>query len=98
MATKTKVVSYRITSALAAELKLQAKAVGQTSNGFACAVLIDRLTRAPSEMRALELEAQIRKLRADLATATEALLTVIGGTKESGPRAAAWVKKNLNQT
>ena len=26
-----------------------------------------------------------------------ALLTVIGGTKESGPKAAAWVRRNLNR-
>lgn len=97
MPAKTHFVSYRISSHLGAELKRQAKETGQSPNGYACAALIEKLDRSNSEMHALELQSQIQKLRSDLAVATEALLTVIGGTKESGPRAAAWVKRNLNQ-
>ena len=97
MATKTKVVSYRISVHLDAELKRQAKVVGQSPNGYACTALIEKLERSNSEIHALELQAQLQKLRLELGMATEAILTVIGGTKDSAARAAAWVKRNLNQ-
>lgn len=97
MATKTEHVTYRIGKALWDELEREAKAAGVSENGYACAALIEKLEGSNLTATVDDIRAEVRKLRADLALATQAILTVTGGTEASGPRAMAWVRKHLNQ-
>ena len=94
---KTSFISYRIASETQAELKRQAKAAGLTPNAFAAEALLEKLERAKGERRAsVELFEEVRRLRADLSLATEAVLTLTGKGANAREMAGAWVRKNLN--
>lgn len=97
MAAKTRFVSYRISAEVAAELKTCAKAAGLSPNGYACEALVEKLQRAQAERGGwLELFEEVRRLRAELATATQAILTV-SSQPVSAKDAEEWVRKNLNR-
>ena len=90
MPSGTKFVSFRLADGPHAELEKRAARRGQSPGGLARELVLENLATHEAEKQGIpELQAQVQKLRTDLATATEALLTVIGGTKESGPKAAA---------
>lgn len=98
MPARSKIVTFRIADGPHAELEKRAAKMGQSPGGLAREMVLENLANQEAEKRGvLELQAQVQKLRSDLAIATEALLTVIGGTKESGQLAAGWVSRNLNQ-
>lgn len=97
MAAKTKFISYRISPEVAAELDTCARAVGLSRNGYACEALIEKLQRAQAERGGwLELFGEVRRLRDELAAATQAILTV-SGQPVTAKEAEEWVRKNLNR-
>ena len=95
---RSKTLSLRLSLSSYTELEKRAARLGQTPGGLAREMIVANLERLDTEPDlGAEIRTEILGLRQDLATATEALLTVIGGTKESGARAASWVSRNLNQ-
>lgn len=97
MAAKTKFISYRISAEVAAELELCAKAAGLGRNAYACEALLEKLQRVQAERGGwLELFEEVRRLRAELAAATQAILTV-SSQPVSARDAEEWVRKNLNR-
>ena len=97
MPAKTQFVSYRISAEVAAELEASAKALGLSRNGFACEALLEKLHRAKAERAAWsDVFEEVRRLRAELAVATQAILTV-SSQPVSARDAERWVRKNLNR-
>lgn len=98
MPSRTKFVSFRIPESLHVTLAKRARSIGQSPGGLAREIVVEKLaSQEVQQLGVSELHQELKKLRSELAVATEALLTVIGGTKESAGRAAAWVRRNLNR-
>lgn len=90
-------IAYRISEAVATELRDRAKASGLSEHGYAREALIEKLQRAESDRRGwLELFEEVRRLRKELALSTQAVLAV-SGSPVTPDQAADWVRKNLNR-
>lgn len=90
-------IAYRISEAVATELRDCAKAAGLSEHGYAREALIEKLQRAQAERGGwLELFEEVRRLRSELATATQAILTV-SSQPVTAQDAEEWVRKNLNR-
>jgi hypothetical protein len=97
MAAKTKFISFRIRDDVAEEVEAAANAAGISPNAFACEVLLEKLHAIKTQAQGIsEVYEEVRRLRADLAKATEAVLTVANRKENPQERAANWVRKNLN--
>lgn len=97
MTAKTKFISFRIREDVADEVEAAANAAGISPNAYACEVLLEKLHAIKTQAQGIsEVYEEVRRLRADLAKATEAVLTVANSRDDARERAANWVRKNLN--
>ena len=95
---RTKTVSYRLETELRAAVTSAAQSMGLSDGAFVREAVLEKLGRSRVRGEALsEVHEEVRRLRADLALAAEAILTVSGGGEPARPAAAAWVRNNLNR-
>lgn len=94
---RTKTVSSRLEIELLEVATAAAKEAGLSLGAFMREAVLEKLGRARVRGEAItDLHEDVRKLRADLALATEAILTVTGEGEDAHAEAEAWVLKNLN--
>jgi hypothetical protein len=94
----TKTASSRLEIGVLTAASTAAKETGMSLGAFMREAVLEKLARLQGREEALsDLHKEVRKLRAELALATEAIMTVSGGGKAAQPAAAAWVKNNLNR-
>lgn len=94
----TKLVSFRLSAEAYKELCALGVRRGMSPGGAAREAVLGMLADASaSRARADEIWKDVRGLRADLAAATGAILTVLAPNEEAEMKAASWVRKNLNR-
>ena len=94
----TKLVSFRLSAESFEKLRALGGRSGMSSGGVAREAVIAKLSEAAVTGAQVEdLWKEVRTLRAELALATEAVLSVLASNEEAQRRASAWVRNNLNR-
>lgn len=97
MPRKSQYVSFRLSSELHSKLEARAARAGQSAGLFVRELTTERLLEDESQAKGwVELFAEMRRTRSDLALATEVILAVCSDDKDAPAKAKAWVRNNLN--
>lgn len=94
----SKLVSFRLSADVYNDLRAVGGRLGMSPGGAAREAVLEKLSQSKAAGDvAKEVWKEVHALRAELAVAMEAVLTVLAPNAEAEKRASAWVRKNLNR-